>query len=76
MKKNKTYTEIFIDYPVVMCFKTQFEFENDEERTKYLHKVLKKHNHNLPHDYTNYVVELSEKLTHSRGTDERWTIGS
>ncbi len=74
MKKNKTYTEIFIDYPVVMCFKTQFEFENYEERTTYLHKVLKKHNYNLPHDYYNYVVEISKKT--GWYNDERWTIGS
>ena len=75
MKKNKTYTEIFIDYPVVMCFKTQFEFENDEERTKYLHKVLKKNKVDSPlHDYTDYVVELSEKINWN--IDEVWTVGS
>jgi len=75
MKKNKTYTEIFIDYPVVMSFKTQFEFENDEERTKYLHKVLKKNKVDSPcHDYTDYVVEVSKKINWN--TDEVWVIGS
>jgi hypothetical protein len=74
MKKNKTYREIFISYPVVMCFKTQFEFENDEERTTYLHKVLKKNQFDLLHDYTDYVVEISKKT--GWYNDERWTIGS
>ena len=73
MKKNNTYTEIYISYPVNMCFKTRFEFENDEERTKYLHKVLKKNKVDSPcHDYTDYVVE---KVEVSRYWEE-WTIGS
>jgi hypothetical protein len=75
MKKNKTYTEIFIDYPVVMCFKTQFEFENDEERTKYLHKILKKNKVDSPlHDYTDYIVEATKKINWN--ADEVWIIGS
>jgi hypothetical protein len=74
MKKNKTYTEIFIDYPVVMCFKTQFVFENNEERTKYLHKVLKKNKVDSPlHEYTDYVVEAVERVNWS---DENWYVGS
>jgi hypothetical protein len=73
MKKNNTYTEIYIDYPVNMCFKTRFEFDNDEERTKYLHKVLKKNKVDSPlHDYTDYVVERTEINRYW----EEWTIGS
>jgi hypothetical protein len=73
MKKNNTYTEIYISYPVNMCFKTRFEFENDEERTKYLHKVLKKNKVYSPlHDYTDYVVEAVEVSTYW----EEWVVGS
>jgi len=65
---------IIIDYPTNFTFRTKKTFSNDEERTLYLHKVLKRDRVESPcHLYTDYSVEFVETL--SNGT-EFWGIGS
>ena len=72
---NKTKT-IFIDYPTMFHFNTDKDFSNNQERTEYLHEVLKNNKVNSPcHAYTDYVVEAIEPIG-KKGEREYWAIGS
>jgi hypothetical protein len=65
---------IYIDYPTDLSFKTKKTFTNNEERTKYLHQVLRKRKVESPsHDYTDYVVE---DITEYSCLQELWVVGS
>ena len=65
---------IFIDYPTMFSFRTRKTFTNNDERTKYLHYVLRKNKVDSPsHDYTDYVVE---DITWVFDKSEFWIIGS
>jgi hypothetical protein len=66
--------EIFIDYPTNFSFKTRKTFTSNEERTKYLHQVLRKNKVESPcHGYNEYVVE---DITWVFAESEFWIIGS
>ena len=66
--------KIIIDYPVLTEFKTYKKFKDDDERTEWLVSTLsKKKIHSPCHDYTDYVVELVEKIDNQT---EYWVIGS
>jgi hypothetical protein len=75
MKKYNFYTTICIDYPTELCFKTKFEFNNNEERTNFLIKKLRNKKVDSPcHNYEDYVVEYTEKI---RGEGyEYWAVAS
>jgi hypothetical protein len=67
---------IYIDYPTDFSFKTKKTFTNNEERTKYLHQVLRRKKVESPcHDYSDYVVEDVEG-GRFYGNDEYWCVGS
>ena len=56
---------IVIDYPTKLSFRTKKEFANDNERTEYLQKLLRrKHVYSPNHDYNDYVVELTKDGVH------------
>jgi hypothetical protein len=66
---------IHIDYPINYSFKTKKTFNSNEERTKYLHQVLRRNKIESPcHDYTDYLVENVDKL--GCYDTEYWCIGS
>jgi hypothetical protein len=66
--------EIFIDYPTNFSFKTRKTFTNNDERTNYLHQVLRRNKVDSPcHGYDEYVVEEIEPIGDTR---EYWVIGS
>ena len=67
-------TTIFIDYPTEFVFRTKKTFTNDDERTDYLHTVLRRNKVKSPsHNYTDYVVE--DVFMHGANVQE-WIIGS
>jgi hypothetical protein len=67
---------IFIDYPTNFSFSTNRTFNNNDERTEYLHQVLSLHQVNSPsHDYSDYVVEYVEPIG-KVNEREFWLIGS
>jgi hypothetical protein len=65
---------IFIDYPTNFSFRTRKTFTNNDERTKYLHYVLRKNKVDSPcHGYNEYAVE---GITWVFDKSEYWIIGS
>ena len=69
-----TMKTIFIDYPTNFSFSTNRTFNNDDERTEYLHQVLSLHQVDSPcHGYDEYAVEGIELIGNTR---EYWLIGS
>jgi hypothetical protein len=67
---------IYIDYPTDYSFKTKKTFVSNEERTKYLHQVLRRNKVESPcHDYSDYVVEGVEPIGKANER-EYWLIGS
>jgi len=68
---------IYIDYPTDYFFKTKKTFTNNEERTKYLHQVLRRNKVEIPyyHDYSDFVVEGVEPIG-KVNEREYWLIGS
>jgi hypothetical protein len=80
-KRNKKMTTIYIDYPTQMVFRTKKTFENDRERTEYLHDVLKRKVKEWRiysfHHWSDFVVELVEDRTTDTGHKfQYWVIGS
>ena len=67
---------IFIDYPTMFSFRTRKTFTNNDERTKYLHYVLRKNKVDSPcHGYNEYSVEFVEPIGKANKR-EYWLIGS
>lgn len=64
---------IFIDYPQEMTFRTKKNFQNLDDRTEYLRKVLKRKEYNSFHHPDDFVVELVENKNEYF---EVWIIGS
>ena len=65
---------IFIDYPTNFSFRTRKTFTNNDERTKYLHHVLRKNKVESPcHGYNEYSVE---DITWVFTESEFWIVGS
>lgn len=80
-RKNKEMTTIYIDYPKQMVFRTKRQFNNDQERTEYLHDVLKRKVKEWRiysfHHWSDFVVELVENRTTDTGHEfQYWVIGS
>jgi hypothetical protein len=68
-------TTIYIDYPTEFVFRTRKTFTNDDERTDYLHTVLRRNKVSSPsHNYTDYVVE--GVIVNESNETEQWIIGS
>jgi len=68
---------IYIDYPVEMSFNTKKEFQNNDERTTYLHQVLRRKKVDSPcHAYTDYVVEHADIAPIKQDNWEVWAVGS
>lgn len=67
-------TTVIIDYPTDFVFRTKKTFINDDERTQYLRRVLRRNNIDSPsHEYNDYVVE---DVTELPDNHEFWVIGS
>jgi hypothetical protein len=69
------YRTVVIDYPgIELRFNTRKLFKSNEERTSYLHKMLKKHKVNVPnHDINDLVVEFSQ---YKGFLSDLWVVGS
>lgn len=66
---------VVVDYPgIELRFNTKKIFNNNEERTSYLHKMLKKHKVNVPnHDVKDLIVEVS---IGKNWKSDLWVVGS
>lgn len=81
ISKSNNMTTIHIDYPIQMSFRTKKVFSNDDERTDYLHVVLKRKarfvNIQTHHHWSDFVVELVEHVGTFDGKEHQyWVVGS